>query len=210
MRLSRKEEGEVTHAVTHTPHPTHPSGRITGRPPPSRASAFSPTGQARAHTRRDAPIGAHGHLVQQPAERVAEEPAAVVGARVHQKLGERLTCHRNASRPFPGALSAANRKGATTSGTSNRSVQSRSPSWWRVTRPSPPSYRTVDVPPGLVAGTASVSTTPASAKPMSDASRRNPWSRRPRERAPSPFTLPAQRPPRSRRNARRLAFPGAW
>src|SRR2546430_15659530 len=54
-RLSRREEGEVTHAVTHTPHPTHPSGRITGRPPLSSASAFSPTGQARAHTPHDTP-----------------------------------------------------------------------------------------------------------------------------------------------------------
>src|SRR5439155_10234430 len=54
-RLSRNEDGEVTHAVTHTPHPTHPSGRITGRPPLSSASAFSPTGQARAHTPHDTP-----------------------------------------------------------------------------------------------------------------------------------------------------------
>src|SRR5438046_3929259 len=47
--LSRNEDGDVTHAVTHTPHPTHPSGRITGRPPLSSARAFSTTGQARAH-----------------------------------------------------------------------------------------------------------------------------------------------------------------
>src|SRR5438105_12967407 len=61
-RLSRKEEGEVTHAVTHTPHPTHPSGRITGRPLASTASAFSPTGQARAHT----PHATPWHVMQRP------------------------------------------------------------------------------------------------------------------------------------------------
>src|SRR2546426_4926775 len=49
-RLSLKDDGDVTHAVTHTPHPTHPSGRSTGCPPASIASARSPTGQARAHT----------------------------------------------------------------------------------------------------------------------------------------------------------------
>src|SRR2546430_6064516 len=47
-------------------------------------------------------------------------------SRVHQKLGERLTCHRNANRALPETLSAANWNGATTSGTSNRSVQPRS------------------------------------------------------------------------------------
>src|SRR2546430_10812275 len=55
-RLSRNEDGEVTQAVTHTPHPTHPSGRITGRPPLSSASAFSPTGQAPAPTPHDQPL----------------------------------------------------------------------------------------------------------------------------------------------------------
>src|SRR5439155_13372737 len=49
-RLSRNEDGEVTQAVTHTPHPTQPSGRSTGCPPASIARARSPTGQARAHT----------------------------------------------------------------------------------------------------------------------------------------------------------------
>src|SRR2546422_5926896 len=49
-RLSRNEDGEVTQAVTHTPHPTQPSGRSTGWPPPSIARARSPTGHARAHT----------------------------------------------------------------------------------------------------------------------------------------------------------------
>src|SRR5213079_918824 len=48
--LNCREEGEVTHAVTHTPHPTQPSGRSTGCPPASIASARSPTGHARAHT----------------------------------------------------------------------------------------------------------------------------------------------------------------
>src|SRR5437870_10451467 len=54
-RLSRREDGEVTHAVTHTPHPTHPSGLRIGWPPASRASARSPTGQARAHTPHGTP-----------------------------------------------------------------------------------------------------------------------------------------------------------
>src|SRR2546426_5329231 len=54
-RLSRSEDGDVTHAVTHTPHPTHPSGFKTGWPAPSRASARSPTGQARAHTPHGTP-----------------------------------------------------------------------------------------------------------------------------------------------------------
>src|SRR6266516_5637534 len=49
-KLSRSDDGEVTHAVTHTPHPTQPSGRNTGCPPASIARARSPTGQARAHT----------------------------------------------------------------------------------------------------------------------------------------------------------------
>src|SRR5206468_6149539 len=49
-RLSRNDDGEVTHAVTHTPQPTQPSGRSTGCPPASIARARSPTGQARAHT----------------------------------------------------------------------------------------------------------------------------------------------------------------
>src|SRR5207247_10162182 len=40
--LNCSEEGEVTHAVTHTPHPTQPSGRSTGCPPASIARARSP------------------------------------------------------------------------------------------------------------------------------------------------------------------------
>src|SRR2546427_672121 len=40
-RLSFKDDGVVTQAVTHTPHPTQPSGRSTGRPPSSMASARS-------------------------------------------------------------------------------------------------------------------------------------------------------------------------
>src|SRR5207302_724626 len=143
-RLSLRDDGLVTHAVTHTPHPTHPSGRITGRPPDDRlhrghrdtvaaarargqeADLVRRAGGPEVAPRRHAALGAHGHLVQQPAERVAEEPAAIVRARVHQKLGDRLTCHRNANRALPETLSAANWKGATTSGTSNRSVQPRS------------------------------------------------------------------------------------
>src|SRR5258708_20500439 len=52
---SRNDDGEVTQTVTHTPQPTHPSTRITGRPPASSASARSPTGHARAHTPHDTP-----------------------------------------------------------------------------------------------------------------------------------------------------------
>src|SRR5439155_25881963 len=48
--LRRSDDGVVTHAVTHTPHPTHPSGLSTGCPWSSIASARAPTGQARAHT----------------------------------------------------------------------------------------------------------------------------------------------------------------
>src|SRR2546425_170979 len=54
-RLSCSDEGLVTHAVTHTPHPTQPSGLSTGRPAASSASARSPTGQARAHTPQETP-----------------------------------------------------------------------------------------------------------------------------------------------------------
>src|SRR5206468_12595690 len=53
--LSFKDEGSVTHAVTQTPHPTHPSGFSTGRPLSSSASAFSPIGHARAQTPHSAP-----------------------------------------------------------------------------------------------------------------------------------------------------------
>src|SRR6266511_836339 len=53
--LSFKEEGKVTHAVTHTPQPTHPSGFSTGCPRSSSASAFSPIGHARAQTPHSAP-----------------------------------------------------------------------------------------------------------------------------------------------------------
>src|SRR2546426_3123373 len=58
MSLSSSDAGLVTHAVTHTPHPTHPSGWITGRPPWSSASARSPTGQTRAHTPHGTPWNA--------------------------------------------------------------------------------------------------------------------------------------------------------
>lgn len=54
-KLSRNDDGLVTHAVTHTPHPTHPSGRSTGRPAASSAKARSPTGHTRAHTPHAAP-----------------------------------------------------------------------------------------------------------------------------------------------------------
>ena len=52
---SLSDDGAVTQAVTHTPHPTHPSALITGWPAASIASARSPTGHARAHTPQDAP-----------------------------------------------------------------------------------------------------------------------------------------------------------
>src|SRR5467141_1910802 len=48
--FSVSDDGDVTHAVTQTPHPTQPSGRNTGCPPASIARARSPTGHARAHT----------------------------------------------------------------------------------------------------------------------------------------------------------------
>src|SRR5262245_3427855 len=54
-RLSFRDEGSVTHAVTQTPQPTQPSGLSTGRPLSSSASAFSPIGHARAHTPHWAP-----------------------------------------------------------------------------------------------------------------------------------------------------------
>src|SRR3989442_4766209 len=49
-RLSLNDDGEVTHAVTHTPHPTQPSAAAPGVRPASIARARSPTGHARAHT----------------------------------------------------------------------------------------------------------------------------------------------------------------
>src|SRR5439155_22543232 len=48
--LSFSDDGTVTHAVTHTPQPTQPSGFSTGCPRSSSARAFSPIGQARAQT----------------------------------------------------------------------------------------------------------------------------------------------------------------
>src|SRR5438445_185365 len=152
-RLSRREDGEVTHAVTHTPHPTHPSGLRIGWPPASRASARSPTGQARAHTPHgtpwnvmqrsgsssriprctpaqpaagDALLGAHPHLLEQAAERLAEETAPVARPRVHQKVGPRLTCQRNAKVLSPRAKSRALSQRFTASGTSKRIVQASS------------------------------------------------------------------------------------
>src|SRR5437870_11569477 len=49
-RLSRREDGEVTHAVTHTPHPPPPPAWGSGWPPPPRPPAPPPRDQARAHT----------------------------------------------------------------------------------------------------------------------------------------------------------------
>src|SRR5712691_725890 len=54
-KVSVRDDGDVTQAVTHTPQPTQPSGRSTGCPPASIASARSPTGQARAHTPHGTP-----------------------------------------------------------------------------------------------------------------------------------------------------------
>ena len=53
--LNFNDDGDVTQAVTHTPHPTHASGFRTGWPRSSSASAASPIGQARAHTPHAAP-----------------------------------------------------------------------------------------------------------------------------------------------------------
>src|SRR5438034_2539015 len=58
--LNCREEGEVTHAVTHTPHPTQPSGRSTGCPPASIARARSPTGRSEEHTSE---LQSHSDLV---------------------------------------------------------------------------------------------------------------------------------------------------
>src|SRR5437763_8480559 len=109
-------------------HRAHGDAVAAARARGQKADLVRRAGGPEVAPRRHPALGAHGHLLQQPAERVAEEAATIVRARVHQKLGDRLTCHRHASRPFPETLSAANWKGATTSGTSNRSVQSRSPS----------------------------------------------------------------------------------
>src|SRR5213075_212275 len=92
-RLSFSDDGMVTHAVTHTPHPTHPSGFSTGRPRSSSASARSPTGQARAHTPHSAPLNvmqrcgsssstpmctdAHGTLVSAPVSQAAAHGMSV-------------------------------------------------------------------------------------------------------------------------------------
>src|SRR5437667_233014 len=138
-RLSLRDEGVVTQAVTHTPHPTQPSGPSTGRPPSSIARARSPR---RAEIPRwgDSPLGAGGELAGEPGERLAKESTPIVRARVHQKLGLKLTCHRNASLPSPSRTSAAYSKRFTTRGNSNRMVHPRSRTSWRVTRPTPPSY----------------------------------------------------------------------
>src|SRR6266571_1026755 len=58
--LNFSDDGTVTHAVTHTPQPTQPSGLSTGRPRSSSARAFSPIGQARAQTPLPVPRRAGG------------------------------------------------------------------------------------------------------------------------------------------------------
>src|SRR6266581_3094060 len=168
--------------------------------------------------RRHPLLGARRDLAQQPAERLAEEPAPIArlggggggGVRIHQKLGARLTCHRNARRPSPGRGSAAYSQRLTIRGTSKRMVQSRSRMRWLVTRPSPPSYSAVYHRPGGDDGTARVSTSPPSTKPSSATARKIAPSRRHTERVSSTFAASAQRPPRSLRKPRRPALPGAW
>src|SRR5687767_5162547 len=49
-RVSRSDDGIVTQARTQSPHPTHASGRMTGCPVSSIASAAGPTGQTPAQT----------------------------------------------------------------------------------------------------------------------------------------------------------------
>src|SRR5437870_10021449 len=62
--LSFSDDGNVTHAVTHTPQPTHPSGFRTGWPRSSSASAASPIGQARARSEEHtSELQSRGHLV---------------------------------------------------------------------------------------------------------------------------------------------------
>src|SRR5205823_7451910 len=115
----------------------------------------------------DALLGAHPHLLEQAAERLAEETAPVARPRVHQKVGPRLTCQRNAKVLSPGAKSRALSQRFTASGTSKRIVQASSFTRWRVITPTPMSYNVVYHRPGGTDGSAAVSTTPASAKTSS-------------------------------------------
>src|SRR2546429_128321 len=69
---------------------------------------------------------AHPPLRGQGAERLAEETAPVARPRVHQKVGPRLTCQRNAKVLSPGAKSRALSQRFTASGTSKRIVQASS------------------------------------------------------------------------------------
>src|SRR2546430_16734695 len=157
--------------------------------------------------RRHALLRQRGRPAQQPAHGLPQEPAAIRDA---QKLGSRLNCHRSASVPSPGRKSAARSQRFTTSGASRRMVQPRSRTRGRTTRPAPPSYSVVYHLPGGDAGTARGSTTPPSAKTSTATSRKIPASRRNTERVSSTLRAAAQRPARSLRKPRRLAFPGAW
>src|SRR5882762_11821157 len=95
-RLRLRDEGEVTHAVTHTPHPTQPSGRSTGCPPASIASARSPTGQARAHTPQLTPwkvMQRPGSSSRTPMWISSQPPAGGTRAPVAQAWAHGMSAH---------------------------------------------------------------------------------------------------------------------
>src|SRR5882762_8254653 len=95
-RLSRNEDGDVTQAVTHTPHPTQASGRSTGCPPASIASARSPTGQARAHTPQLTPwkvMQRPGSSSRTPMWISSQPPAGGTRAPVAQAWAHGMSAH---------------------------------------------------------------------------------------------------------------------
>lgn len=88
-------------------------------------------------------FGMARHLASQPPERLPEEFPSIAGVGRHQKLGARDICHRNFTRPSRDARSAAKSHRLTTSGSSRRVVQVRSPIACVATRPTPASYKFV-------------------------------------------------------------------
>src|SRR2546428_6250267 len=94
--LNVSDDGLVTHAVTHTPQPTHPSIRITGCPAASIARARSPTGQARAHTPQDTPwnvIQRCGSSSSTPMCTDAQPSAGTSSAPVSQACAHGMSAH---------------------------------------------------------------------------------------------------------------------
>src|SRR5881396_3288907 len=115
--LNVSDDGLVTHAVTHTPQPTHPSTRITGCPPASIARARSPTGQARAHTPQLTPwkvMQRSGSSSRTPMWISSHPPAGGTRAPVAQAWAHGMSAHTThawmagsmigvpAARPAPG------------------------------------------------------------------------------------------------------------